>query len=139
MGSESSTSGRILAVVTDLMLESRIREKARAVDYEPRLGTRLILPGLGAGVAAQEHEAARSLDRAEQAVARALRLPQGLHQNPAASLRVEVPIFFFSLNFRTSLIVSSKMDFSDGLIDGIDFFFFFKISLTFLIPSCMIL
>ena len=34
MGSESSTSGRILAVVTDLMLESRIREKARAVDYD---------------------------------------------------------------------------------------------------------
>ena len=33
MRADSSTSGRILAVVTDLMLESRIREKARAMDY----------------------------------------------------------------------------------------------------------
>jgi len=34
MGTDSSTSGRILAVVTDLMLESRIREKARAMGYD---------------------------------------------------------------------------------------------------------
>ena len=34
MRAEPSTSGRILAVVADLMLESRIREKARAMDYE---------------------------------------------------------------------------------------------------------
>jgi DNA-binding response OmpR family regulator len=34
MRADSSTSGRILAVVTDLMLESRIREKARAMGYD---------------------------------------------------------------------------------------------------------
>lgn len=34
MTPDSSTSGRILAVVTDLMLESRIREKARAMGYD---------------------------------------------------------------------------------------------------------
>ncbi len=34
MRADPSTSGRILAVVTDLMLESRIREKARAMDYD---------------------------------------------------------------------------------------------------------
>ncbi len=34
MRADSSTSGRILAVVTDLMLESRIRQMARAMGYD---------------------------------------------------------------------------------------------------------
>ena len=34
MEAASSTSGRILAAVTDLMLESRIRQRARAIDYD---------------------------------------------------------------------------------------------------------
>ena len=39
MRADSTTSGRILAVVTDLMLESRITEKARAMDYVGRVGS----------------------------------------------------------------------------------------------------